>query len=135
MQSQKTKDAADEALRFNLFKIIREGEVRRLEELLEARRSMTDTSQLVNINQTRWSGWTPLHRAAELGYTDIIELLIENGAKIGESLMFNHNMIWLASVSLIEKHTIFRCCHHVGLAHPIAPGAWKWILQYSLVPR
>jgi ankyrin repeat protein len=102
MQFQKTKEATDEALRFDLFKIIREGEVRRLEELLESRRSTTeDISELVNINQTRWSGWTPLHRAAELGYTDVIELLLENGAKIGESLMFPHNMTCPASVSLL----------------------------------
>ena len=96
MQSPKAKDrTTEDALRVDIFKIIREGEVRRLEELLEARRSMNDDlRELVNINQTRWSGWTPLHRAAELGYTDIIELLIENGAKIGESPLCPRNLLW-----------------------------------------
>ena len=34
------------------------------------------------INSTRWSGWTLLHRAAELGNIEICKILIEGGADI-----------------------------------------------------
>ena len=38
-----------------------------------------------NINVTRYpSGWTLLHRAAEVGNTDICEILIEHGAKVNQ---------------------------------------------------
>ena len=33
-----------------------------------------------NINSCKWSGWTLLHRAAELGRDDIINLLLDHGA-------------------------------------------------------
>mmetsp|Transcript_3432 Transcript_3432/g.5346 ORF Transcript_3432/g.5346 Transcript_3432/m.5346 type:complete len:227 (+) Transcript_3432:35-715(+) len=35
-----------------------------------------------NVNQTRWSGMSMLHRAAQLGYTDICQVLVERGADI-----------------------------------------------------
>ena len=35
-----------------------------------------------NVNQTKWSGWTLLHRAAEQGHTQICEMLVDNGAKV-----------------------------------------------------
>jgi ankyrin repeat protein len=33
-----------------------------------------------NVNSMKWSGWTLLHRAAELGRDDIINILIDYGA-------------------------------------------------------
>lgn len=36
----------------------------------------------INVNHTRWSGFSLLHRAAQLGYTDICEVLITKGANV-----------------------------------------------------
>ena len=41
-----------------------------------------DASDVVNVNEPRWSGWTPIHRAAEMGRIDMIQLLIEYGGKV-----------------------------------------------------
>lgn len=36
----------------------------------------------MNVNQVRWSGFSLLHRAAQIGNTDICQLLINNGADV-----------------------------------------------------
>lgn len=33
-----------------------------------------------DVNSIKWSGWTLLHRAAEMGRADIVTLLLEHGA-------------------------------------------------------
>lgn len=35
-----------------------------------------------SINSTRWSGWTLLHRAAEVGSTEMCQILLDNGAAV-----------------------------------------------------
>jgi len=34
------------------------------------------------INATSWGGWTPLHRAAQFGHGDIVDLLISKGSNV-----------------------------------------------------
>lgn len=35
-----------------------------------------------NLNRIRWSGFSLLHRAAQMGYTDVCQILIDNGADV-----------------------------------------------------
>mmetsp|Transcript_24617 Transcript_24617/g.26934 ORF Transcript_24617/g.26934 Transcript_24617/m.26934 type:complete len:144 (-) Transcript_24617:601-1032(-) len=53
------------------FFLLRNGHLERLKELIE--------SEQVDMNQTRWSGFTLLHRAAEIGCTDICVYLVQKG--------------------------------------------------------
>lgn len=58
-----------------LFRLVRQGDVSKLQEILES-------SEGLNVNSTRWSGFTLLHRAAGLGMTDICIILVRNGADV-----------------------------------------------------
>ena len=58
------------------FLIIRRGDIDELRNLLQLGK--------INIHKTRWSGLTLLHRAAEIGHTDLCEFLVENGLNINE---------------------------------------------------
>lgn len=44
--------------------------------------NMLNSSEKLNINKIRWSGFSMLHRAAQLGNTDICEILLKFGADI-----------------------------------------------------
>lgn len=55
------------------FLVIERGD---LEEVLDLIKSGE------NVNRVRWSGFSLLHRAAQLGQTDICQLLIDNGADV-----------------------------------------------------
>jgi len=37
---------------------------------------------MINIHETRWSGYSLLHRAAEIGHTEMCKFLVEQGIKI-----------------------------------------------------
>jgi ankyrin repeat protein len=56
------------------FLLIRNGNIERLKELL--------SSGNLQVNKTRWSGFSLLHRAAEVGFNDACQLLVELGANI-----------------------------------------------------
>lgn len=58
-----------------LFRLVRDGNVKQLQELLQ-------NNEDININCTRWSGFSLLHRAAGLGMSEICELLILHGADV-----------------------------------------------------
>ena len=59
------------------FKAIKDGDIPLLANIMR--------QPSFNINITRYpSGWTLLHRAAEIGQTDICEILIEHGAKVNQ---------------------------------------------------
>ena len=64
-------------INYDIFACVRDGDLDIIKKLLDK-----DNNNM--INQTRWSGWTLLHRAAEVGNTDICEILIENGAKVNQ---------------------------------------------------
>jgi ankyrin repeat protein len=53
------------------FMIIREGDIDEIKSKIE--------SGEVSLYQTRWSGFTLLHRAAEIGHTELCEYLINAG--------------------------------------------------------
>lgn len=56
------------------FMVIRNGNLDHARELI--------SSGLINVRQTRWSGFTLLHRAAEIGHTALCELLIDAGIDV-----------------------------------------------------
>lgn len=56
------------------FLLLRQGKIERLKELIE--------SGQVDINQTRWSGFSLLHRAAEIGCTEICVYLVNKGVNV-----------------------------------------------------
>jgi len=60
------------------YQVVREGDLRVFMQMLPT----------LNINQTRWSGWTLLHRAAEAGQTDICEVLLVNGARVNQKTVW-----------------------------------------------
>ena len=55
------------------FQIIVRGDLGEVLKLIESG---------VNVNQVRWSGYSMLHRAAQMGYTDICQVLIMHGADV-----------------------------------------------------
>lgn len=56
------------------FMIVRRGNLQEIREMF--------ASGKVNIQQTRWSGFTFLHRAAEIGHTELCLMLIECGINV-----------------------------------------------------
>ena len=51
----------------DIFILIKDGKINELENLiLESNVNNQNPAAIININQNRWSGWSPLHRAAEL---------------------------------------------------------------------
>lgn len=57
----------------DLWAAAKAGDVERLRQLLQ---------QGANVHQTRWSGFTALHRACEFGHLDCAVLLLEQGADV-----------------------------------------------------
>lgn len=64
--------------KYDEWQVVREGNMQVFLRLLPS----------LNINQTRWSGWTLLHRAAESGQTDICEVLLINGARVNQKTVW-----------------------------------------------
>lgn len=56
------------------FMIIRRGDIDEIRKMLE--------SGKVNLHQTRWTGFTFLHRAAEIGHSELCLLLIDLGIPV-----------------------------------------------------
>ena len=56
------------------FSAARDGDLAYLKFIIE--------KENYNVNQSKWSGWTLLHRAAENGHTDVCEMLVLQGAKV-----------------------------------------------------
>lgn len=54
------------------YRAVAEGDVRLLKLAME--------DENFSINSQKWSGWTLLHRAAEIGRTDILQMLLDAGA-------------------------------------------------------
>jgi ankyrin repeat protein len=58
---------------------------------------LNDEEKPLQVNLSRWSGFTLLHRAASLGQTDICEILLEAGARINERSIWGwHSALHLA---------------------------------------
>jgi len=57
-----------------IFPAVMRGDLDRVEILIETHPEW--------INATSWSGWTPLHRAAQFGHGDIVDLLISKGSNV-----------------------------------------------------
>jgi len=77
------------------FKAIKDGDIPLLANIMR--------QPSFNINITRYpSGWTLLHRAAEIGQTDICEILIEHGAKINQRTTWG----WFTPLALGNSFTI-----------------------------
>lgn len=55
------------------FQIIVRGDLNEIVELVNSGE---------NVNRVRWSGFSLLHRAAQLGFTDVCQILIDNGADL-----------------------------------------------------
>ena len=64
------------------FKVVSDGDLETLIKLLD------NAEDPVNVNKIRWSGFSLLHRACSQGHTDLVQVLVENGAKI------NQRSIW-----------------------------------------
>ncbi len=64
-------------INYDIFACVRDGDLDIIKKLLDK-----DNNNM--INQTRWSGWTLLHRAAEQGQTDVCEELLKRGARINQ---------------------------------------------------
>ena len=63
---------------------VREGDIKLIIKLLVPNDNVVDDTTVQKVHSTRWSGFTLLHRAAENGHTDIVELLLSLGAKIDQ---------------------------------------------------
>ena len=61
---------------------VREGDIKLIIKLLVPNDNVVDDETIQKVHSMRWSGFTLLHRAAENGHTDIVELLLSLGAKI-----------------------------------------------------
>ncbi len=73
------------------FKVVSDGNV---DQLL---RMLNDEENPLQVNMSRWSGFSLLHRAASLGQTDICEVLLQAGARINERSIWGwHSALHLA---------------------------------------
>ncbi len=73
------------------FKVVSDGELSTLLKLLN------DPVNPVSVTKSRWSGFTLLHRAASQGNTDIVQVLLERGARINERTVWGwHTPLHLA---------------------------------------
>jgi len=60
----------------DVFNVCKQGNLEVLERMI--------TKEGLNVNLTRWSGFTLLHRAATEGQTDVCDLLISAGARVNQ---------------------------------------------------
>ncbi|MCD4735174.1 MAG: ankyrin repeat domain-containing protein [Bacteroidales bacterium] len=58
----------------DIFRAVMSGDLNKTKTLLK--------EQPEWINTTSWGGWTPLHRASQFGYSDIVEFLISKGSHL-----------------------------------------------------
>lgn len=73
------------------FKVVSDGNVDLLIRLLN------DEENPLQVNMSRWSGFSLLHRAASLGHTDICQVLLEAGARMNERSVWGwHTALHLA---------------------------------------
>ena len=73
------------------FKVVADGNVDLLIRLLN------DEEKPLKVNMARWSGFTLLHRAASMGYSEVCEILLEAGAKLNERSIWGwHTPLHLA---------------------------------------
>ncbi len=73
------------------FKVVADGNVDLLIRLLN------DEEKPLRVNTARWSGFTLLHRAASMGYSEVCEILLEAGAKLNERSIWGwHTPLHLA---------------------------------------
>ena len=67
----KSRSPPKERPKVDPFMLIRRGDMAEIKEKIE--------NKEVNLNATRWSGFTLLHRAAEIGHTELCDFLINAG--------------------------------------------------------
>mmetsp|Transcript_34615 Transcript_34615/g.35299 ORF Transcript_34615/g.35299 Transcript_34615/m.35299 type:complete len:176 (+) Transcript_34615:191-718(+) len=72
---RKKKHLDSSPVEADIFRAVRDGDAAVVNDLLVSG---------YNVNKSRWSGWTLLHRAAENGHSHICEILIDKGAHIDE---------------------------------------------------
>lgn len=63
--------------RIDPFILIRKGEIDEIRSKIEGKE--------IDLQVTRWSGFTLLHRAAEIGHTELCEYLISSGIPVNTS--------------------------------------------------
>lgn len=84
----------------------REGDVEALKEIVEI---MEDY-----VNQKDANGWTPLHEGARSGHKEIVEILVENGAKINEKTNTGETALWWAEKRHGSDHPIIDFMKKLG---------------------
>lgn len=60
----------------DVFNVVKEGNLAVLDRMIQ--------KENLNVNLTRWSGFTLLHRAATEGQTDVCDMLIAAGARVNQ---------------------------------------------------
>jgi ankyrin repeat protein len=73
------------------FKVVSDGNIDLLQRLLN------DEEKPLEVNKSRWSGFTLLHRAASQGQTDVCQVLLDAGANLNERSIWGwHSALHLA---------------------------------------
>jgi Ankyrin repeats (3 copies) len=60
----------------DVFTLVKEGNLEALDRMMQ--------HEDFNVNVTRWSGFSLLHRAASEGQTDVCDMLIKRGARVNQ---------------------------------------------------
>ena len=62
-----------------------------------------------DVNSTKWSGWTLLHRAAELGNAQMINFLLEHGANPNQYSSWGWQTPLHMALGMVEVEENYHC--------------------------
>lgn len=84
----------------------RDGDIEALQEIIEI---MEDA-----VHKKDSNGWTPLHEGARSGHKDVIEILVENGAKINEKTNGGETALWWVEKTHGKDHPLIAFMKGLG---------------------
>lgn len=83
---RRRQQVSDPSIKLDPFWVVRNGNSDQLVKCIE---------QGLNVSKVRCgSGWTLLHRAAEQGYSEICEILIQNGCDVNSQSICKLYLFW-----------------------------------------
>jgi hypothetical protein len=90
-RDETTKKLEGEDLNYAIYKVVEDGNVSGLRELLETYDNVTE--RCIDFD----GGLKALHYAAEFGYVDLVKILIQSGSDINAVDNVGHSVLWYAS--------------------------------------
>ena len=71
-------------------------------------------SDVKSIHSRDMNGWQPIHEAVRSGHTEIVKLLVENGADIASLTASGASPLWWAKRTLEPGHSVIKFLEDLG---------------------